>query len=35
MQVLTGLLEQYVYAVLFIVLMLEHLTLLGPGEYAG
>ncbi|AOA55057.1 membrane protein YqaA with SNARE-associated domain [Bacillus subtilis] len=35
MQVLTGLLEQYVYAVLFIVLMLELLTLLGPGEFAG
>ena len=35
MQVLTGLLEQYGYAVLFIVLMLELLTLLGPGEFAG
>lgn len=35
MQVLTGLLEQYGYAVLFIVLMLEFLSLLGPGEFAG
>lgn len=35
MQVLTGLLEQYGYAVLFIVLMLELLALLGPGEFAG
>ncbi len=35
MQVLTGLLEQYGYAVLFIVLMLELLTLLGAGEFAG
>lgn len=34
MQVLTGLLEQYGYAVLFIVLMLELLALLGPGEFA-
>lgn len=33
MQVLTGLLEQYGYAVLFIVLMLELLALLGPGEF--
>lgn len=33
MQVLTGLLEQHGYSVLFIVLMLELLTLLGPGEF--
>ncbi|MGG1337914.1 hypothetical protein ABE196_15870 [Bacillus subtilis] len=33
MQVLAGVIEQYGYAALFIVLMLELLALLGPGEF--
>ena len=33
MQILTGLLEQHGYAVLFIVLMLELIALPGPGEF--